>query len=293
MRITQSILIRNTISRVYENRDRMNSIQQRLSSQKKLEQASDNPVGYSKSSRYRNSLQQNEQFLKNIADADNWADTTSTSMEQLHEYAMQAIDLGMQATDGRNGADIRETLVASLRGLMEDAIAVGNTQYLGKSIFAGTNTKNSKPFEYDGTSVNYSGNDEKIYRRMTANRRDGINVTGQELMDTGFYQALADLINGLEINDDAAISDARQRLDDAEDEILSRTSLVGAFRNDLELIKNRLNQTNIDLQQYISEEEDANLEEELVKLKAEQIAYQAALQSTSDIMQLSILNYMK
>ncbi len=64
------------------------------------------------------------------------------------------------------------------------------------------------------------------------------------------------------------------------------------FSNNLQLIKDRLTTTNENFRKFISQEEDAVLEEELVNLKSQQVAYQATLQSTSEVMNLSILKFM-
>jgi len=84
MRITQSMILRNTLYRINQNRDEINKAQGRIATQKKIIQPSDDSLGFSQAVRFRRALSQNEQFLQNIQDAEAWVSTTSFSLDQLH-----------------------------------------------------------------------------------------------------------------------------------------------------------------------------------------------------------------
>ncbi len=291
MRITQSIIYRNTIARVFENRDELNAIQNRIATQKRVQKASDDPISFSRISRFRTAYEQNEQFLKNINDANSWTSTTSLALDQLHEYAIQAKSLIAQGSDGTASTDLRESIAQSLQGILEESVSLSNTQYLGKSVFAGTNTENEKPFVLTGLTVTYEGNTDHIYRKISSNVKMAINVDGQSIMDTRFFEVLESAITALRANDTTAINSAMQLMESAEDEILNLSTSVASKMNSIDLVENRLNNTNLDLAKYISEEEDVVLEEEVVRFKAEQLAYEAALQSASEVMKLNIMKF--
>lgn len=292
MRITQNMILRNTLSRVNDNRDEMNDIQGRISSQKRVQKASDDPLSFSRASRFRRSFEQNKQFIKNVEDADAWISTTSISLDQLHEYALQAYDLASRGADGTADAELRAQLADSVRGLLQDSVNLGNTQYLGKSIFSGTLTNEGEPFVLTGDVVTYQGNDEHIQRRVTENQTENINTTGQDLIDTDLFGSLSRLIAGLEANDETAINTSVDEMNTVKKNLLTLSTTTASRETNLLLIKYRLNSTNEKLISYISDEEDAVLEEEVVKFKSQETAYQAALQSASQIMGMNILNYL-
>ena len=292
MRITQNMILRNTLSRVNDNRDEMNETQGRISSQKRVQKASDDPLSFSRASRFRRSFEQNKQFIKNVEDADAWISTTSISLDQLHEYALQAYDLASRGADGTADAELRAQLADSVRGLLQDSVNLGNTQYLGKSIFSGTLTNEGEPFVLTGDVVTYQGNDEHIQRRVTENQTENINTTGQDLIDTDLFGSLSRLIAGLEANDETAINTSVDEMNTVKKNLLTLSTTTASRETNLLLIKYRLNSTNEKLISYISDEEDAVLEEEVVKFKSQETAYQAALQSASQIMGMNILNYL-
>jgi len=291
MRVTQSMILRSTLQRVNDNRDEMNDIQRRIATKKKVEKASDDPVSFSRSARFRKTLRQNSQYLRNVNDANAWTNMSSTGTEQLYEYAMKAVEHGIEAVDGKTTGDVRDVLIESIRGLLQESVSQANSQYMGKSIFAGTLTHEGEPFVLTGDVVTYQGNDESIERRVSQTQTEQINITGQQIMDSGYFDALTALIGALEIDD---LDEARNQIENlrsAENVILGLSSNLASTRSSLEMIENRLNKDNLNLTKYISENEDASLEEEYVRFNAEQITYQAALQSASEIMNMSIMDY--
>ncbi len=293
MRITQSMILRNTLYRVNYNRDEMNNIQRRISSQKKIQKPSDDAVGFSQAVRFRRAMERNKQYIKNIEDADGWAGTTSAALDQLYDYSLQAYDLAQKGADGSADAGIRASLAENIRGILEDSVAQANSQYMGKAIFAGTATREAEPFQLQSGVVTYNGNDEDIMHRISENVTKAINVTGQDLMDSGLFAALTATVTALENDDPDAVRTAMDLLKGAGKELLKHSTHIGALRTTLDMVKGRLENTNINLQDYISTVEDANMEEEIVRFKTQETAYQAALQSASHVLDMNILNYLK
>lgn len=292
MRITSAMFMRDAISRLFQSRADMIETQERISTQKKIEKPSDNPVGFSRAQRLHEALRQNEVFLKNIDDSEGWMDNTSALLDQLHQYAMDAVTQASHGLDAVTTDDVRQAIAAQLSGILQEAVSVGNSTYMGKNVFGGTETKLEEPFKQDGLDVTYEGNDAKIKRRISKQITMDINVSGKELMDTNFYSAMKETIEALQNGDQDAIKNAVDNLKKAEKNVLRLSTVYGSKVNNLQLIKDRLTTSNENFRKFISQEEDAVLEEELVNLKSQQVAYQATLQTTSEVMNLSILKYM-
>lgn len=293
MRITQNMILRNTLRSINDTRDDMHRAQGRIATQKRVTKASDDPLSFSRAQRFRRSFEQNKQFLRNTADAISWISTTELGLDQLYEYSLQAYDFASQGSDGSSNAEMRAQLAESVRGLLQDSVHLANSQYLGRSIFSGTMTDEAEPFVLTGDVVTYVGNDEKINRRITESFVEEINVTGQELMDTTYFDNLTALITALEADDDTAISTAMEQLYDAKKNVLTLTTQAASVETNLHLIQYRLNSTNDNLVAYISDEEDADMEEEIIRFKSQEIAYQAALQTASEIMRMNIMDYLR
>lgn len=292
MRVTSAMFMRNAIARLFQSRADMMKTQERIATQKKIEKPSDNPVGFSRTQRLHEAYRQNEVFLKNVDDSQAWMDNTSSLLDQLHQYAMDALTDATHGLDATATADIRKAIASQLTGILRESVSLANSTYMGKNTFGGTETKMKEPFQQNGLDVTYNGNDGKIKRRISKQIVMDVNVSGDELMNTNFFSAMKDTIQALESGGQETIKTAVENLKSAEKSVLRLSTVYGSQINNLQLIKDRLTTTNENFRKFISQEEDAVLEEELFNLKSQQVAYQATLQSTSEVMNLSILKLM-
>jgi len=292
MRITQAMITRNALLRVNQNRSNMAEIQEHIVTGRRINRASDDPTSFAKSERYKSTLQENEQYLTKIKSANGWINNSVSLLEQMSDISLQARDIANKGADGHSDADIRTTLAGNLDSLLNEMLALTNSQYLGKSVFAGTDTKTANPFVYAAGVVSYLGNDDQITRSYSESVEVTTNVTGQQIMDTGIFTAMTDLLTALNANDEAGIRTQIDTLKTSSEGILALTSEMGARSKNVELIQSRLEQSNFDLQTFLSEERDSKIDEEIVRFKAEEFAYQAALQATSTAMRMNIMQFL-
>jgi flagellar hook-associated protein 3 FlgL len=271
----------------------MNESQKAISTGKKLEKASDAPISFSRISHFKTAIYQNEQFLRSVAVANNWMDNSSISVQQIDSLIRDAKEFAQHGLDSMANADTRANLATSVSGIIEQAVDIGNTQYMGKNLFAGTLTKTGKPFEIVGDSVIYSGNADKIARSISETVSIDINITGQEIIDTGIFTALFDLRTALVNDDEDAIRSAYDTLNGLVDSVTTLKTSLDSMKNNVTLVQNRLEESNLYLSRYLADEENVDYEEEYVKFETEKMAYQAALQSASQVMNLNILNFLQ
>ncbi len=293
MRVTQTMLSRNALYRLGKRRENMDEIQNRISSGRQVQKASDDPTAFSRAERMTTRIAQNEQYMRNIDSSEAWLDNTVSLMQSLSEVVIQAKDVANRGADGQASADIRNTLADQADSLLQEALSIVNSQYLNKSVFAGTDTQTTTPFVETAGVVSYLGNDQSMSRSYSENVSIDINVDGQSIMDTGIFDAMSDLITALRADDEAAVRATIDDLKTAGDKLLGLTAEVGTRSSNLRLIRNRLEQTNIDLESFRSEARDARLDKEIVSFQTEQISYQAALQVTAKTINLNILQYLR
>jgi len=291
MRITQSMITRNALYRVQQNRTRMSEIQNRIATGKKVMKPSDDPTQFARAERFEAVLAQNDQYLNKIRHANNWINNSVSLLEQLNDIVLEGRDVANRGADGQSDAEIRSTLASKLDSLISETVAIANSQYLGKSVFAGTDTKTANPFIYASGVVSYIGNDQYMTRSYSETISVTINTSGQDLMNTGIFNAMTDLRDNLLADDEAAIRNSIDEMATAQKQLLNVTAEMGARSKNIFLIESRLEQSSLDIQGFLSEARDANLEEEIVRYKTEEFAYQAALQATSNAINLNIMQY--
>jgi len=292
MRITQNMMVNNALFRINKNRENLNSLHQSITTGKRIHNSSDDPQAYSKVSILKLEIAQNNQFLKNLNDAIGWVDETMSSLDQLNSIVSDLKAIAQKGSDGMLSANDRIALAKSVDGLIEQSISVLNTRYAGKYIFAGNETKGSNPFVLNSNVVQYNGNDELITRLISKDLQVDINTSGQKIQDTNYFQVLLDLKDALNNDDVPSIQTSIDELKSLSDEILNISTTAGSIRKSLALSEQRLDSTNLSLTALISREEDADLAEVIIKFEAEEMAYRAALQATSEVMKINLLDYL-
>ncbi|OQY02647.1 MAG: flagellar hook-associated protein 3 [Desulfobacteraceae bacterium 4572_130] len=107
----------------------------------------------------------------------------------------------------------------------------------------------------------------------------------------GVFNTLFDLKKALETDDIDGITRAMTRLDTHYESILSDTSDTGIKYNRIETKKQIMAEAKLSFTQRRSEIEDADIVAGILNLEAIKTAYNAALNSTAKIMNLSLVNY--
>jgi len=289
------MLTRNSLYRLAQRKQNMDDIQNRISSGRRIQRASDDPADFSKARRLETRISQNEQYLKNVELSEGWINNTVSLMQALSDIVIQAKDIANRGADGQADSEIRSTLASQATSLLNEAVDIGNSKYLGKNVFAGSKTKVSQPFVLggtNGTTVSYLGNDVRMSRKYSDTVSVEINVSGQELVDSGIFSAMENLITALQNDDATAVNATIDELKTAQDNLLSTTADIGARSSNLRLIRSRLEQSNIDMESFLSEARDARLDYEIVNFQNEQLSYQAALQVTSKTIKLNIMQFL-
>lgn len=159
MRITNQMMINNTMANIQVNKNQLSTIDNQLSTQKKISKPSEDPIVAIRALRLRSSLEQVTQYLdKNIPDASSWLDVTEGALNEansiitnLYQYCNQG------STDSYSTAE-RDTIATSLNKLKEAFYSQGDVDYAGRYVFSGFQT--DKPLTYqsnaDAENVNYT-----------------------------------------------------------------------------------------------------------------------------------------
>ena len=82
MRVTNSMLINTVLRDLNNNMSKMAKSQEQLSSGRRINRPSDDPVGIVSSLRLRTSLTELEQYKSNAEDATSWLETTDKALDE-------------------------------------------------------------------------------------------------------------------------------------------------------------------------------------------------------------------
>jgi len=293
------MITKSLLSSINQNRESMHSIQESITTGKRVERSSDDPVQFFRANRFRQSIKQNEQYLENLQDAEGWLQATSSNLDSMLSQVMTLRERAVQSADDSLSTENRLHMASEINNILEDLVNRANESFLDKNLFSGTKTTVDKPFlpsyNPDGSinSILYQGNTEKINRRISENFTININVTGQDILDTNIFDAALNLRTALENDNTNAISNMIDSIDTASDKMISLNATNGSLQQQLELAEDRLRTANLNLSAFISETEDVDLASAITQYNSEEMAYQAALQSTANILRLNIMDFLK
>lgn len=106
------------------------------------------------------------------------------------------------------------------------------------------------------------------------------------------FEALGQAIGFLESNSQSGAQEILDLCLAIDEHIGQARTTMGARLNRIESVKYQLDSLQLDENDRLSSLEDADLAEVMVKLSQQEIAYKSVLQSSSMIMQISLLNYL-
>jgi flagellar hook-associated protein 3 FlgL len=183
-------------------------------------------------------------------------------------------------------------MAQELDQIADSVKTIANTQYAGRYIFSGAATQTA-PFTVGGADT-YLGDTAVISREIGQNIQVPVNVTGDTVVSpllAAIRQAAIDLRAG---GTPANLSTTDlQAMDAATDAIQTTRSSVGARVNRLSAAEDRLQQLELAQTQQLSDTEDADVAQTMIDYSTQSAVYQAALKSGSQLIQPSLLDFLR
>ncbi|MCD4741893.1 MAG: flagellar hook-associated protein FlgL [Desulfobacteraceae bacterium] len=152
-----------------------------VSTQKRINEISDDPLGLSQVLTLKNSLGNLDQIERNINMGKSWITSIENAMDSINDLILDAkVDVTRLANDSIT-ADERRDTITKIDHLITQIVNLGNTQVNGSYIFSGTETNTiSLKSNSDLTEVVYNGNDTPFEIRTDRNSGVKVGRNGKE-----------------------------------------------------------------------------------------------------------------
>jgi flagellar hook-associated protein 3 FlgL len=270
-----------------------------VSTGKRIEKLSDDPVGAAYSIRYSTDIVKENQYLSNIEASDEILTATETALSSANEVIGRIRDLTVQAAGAASSETSRQSIQVEMEQLKEELINLGNTTYNGRYIFSGYKT-DKELLDTNGKYAITVEDIEKINYQVSENNIMQVNTLGTEIFGLGKEgdkpKIIADidkLINAVSSGNSEEISKSLADLDDAQDKILAGMTEIGGKMNRLELAKSRVTNNVTYLEEAKSLNDDVDAAEAVTNLYMEKATYSAALQIGATVIQQSLLDFLR
>lgn len=298
VRVTQNMLNGNMLRNLHNSMRTMDNLQHQLSSGSKIAKPSDDPVVAARGMFYRSSLMENDQYIRNVDEAQSWMDMTDSTMDEVGNVMKRIKELLVYSGDGAISPADLNTMASEVRELKTHLGTLANQQINGKYIFAGTDT-NIPP--YDPTANGGKGdfvstNSSPINLEVSQNVFVTSNINAQNLFNypnnaNNMFKVLDNIIT--ELSNGRSAAQFITGIDQQFDKLLAERASLGASVNRVDLIAERLKGQEVNITGLMSKNEDADMAKVMTELKTQESVHNAALGSGARIIQPTLLDFLR
>lgn len=156
MRITNKVMQNNSLNNINTNKLLQDKLSTQMSTQKKVNRPSDDPVVAVRALRLRTNVNQITQYYgKNVPDAESWLDLTADAISSMTEVVTSMYENATKGSNENLTTEDKEIILTQLKSLRDEVYSTGNTDYAGRYIFTGYRTDTTLTFTED-TAKKYS-----------------------------------------------------------------------------------------------------------------------------------------
>jgi flagellar hook-associated protein 3 FlgL len=301
-RITSNMISRSVLNDLNDVSTRLAKTQQQMSSGKQITRPSDDPYGTSRALTLRSDVAGTQQYQRNVSEATAWQNVTDAALSKISDSINRARELAIGGASDSAGQSARNAAAAEIDQLIASVKQEANASYGGRYVFSGTAT-DVRPYDVNGAD-SYAGDSGTVAREIGPSVSVQVNVLGSDVLGQGQGAADGKLLDVLRNISDhlksgtAADANTLRTTDlkglDTNLDLLSQTrATVGATTNRLDSADSRLQEVEGSLTKLLSDVEDADMAKTAVDYSMQQSVYQSALHAGANIVQQSLLDFLR
>ncbi|MBN1142136.1 MAG: flagellar hook-associated protein FlgL [Deltaproteobacteria bacterium] len=318
MKATQGTTYRTLQAELNRQSLKLNNLRNMVSTGKRINRASDDPAAISPVLESRKQIRANDTYLNTLGMAQDKLKIQDSYLDQEIDVLTRAKELAINAVNATLDPQSLSTLADQIASLRTELIDSANAQVEGKYIFAGYR-ENVKPFQlnaaydpalYDPANsatwpVQYSGDGNPIRLEISPGEVLEVSLAGSDVfmgdadndgaVDAGRYDVFATLTQveeAIRADDPTAVNALLEDLDQGLSQVSRLRGAMGVNAQRVESAMDHLEEIKLNYQETLSRYEDADLVESIALMTQQETAFEAALQVTSRVAQLSILDFL-
>jgi flagellar hook-associated protein 3 FlgL len=169
-------MIFDQLSRSLQNNlNDYSSLNERIATGKKINKPSDDVVGLTQAMGYRLSISANDQFKRNISEANSQLNFANTVLDTVSSAIQQAKNAAIKGASGPLDPTTTTSLTAVTAQLRDQMLNLGNSEFRGRHIFAGFLTNQNA---YNAATYAYQGDAGVMNVQIDSNAALPVNVPG-------------------------------------------------------------------------------------------------------------------
>ncbi|MCX6833603.1 MAG: flagellar hook-associated protein FlgL, partial [candidate division Zixibacteria bacterium] len=180
MRVTNNMVTNQVVFNVQRSLQRFMTLQTSMSSGKRINKPSDDPVGTLRDLDYRTELSKIGQFQDNVSQGQNWLSSYDGILDDVKLLLSDAKDVALAMSNDTYDTAQRQSAANEIDTALDRLIQLSDSQIGGRRMFSGFRTK-LNPFRVGSHGVTYLGDDGRIELEIESQVRQATNLTGAEV----------------------------------------------------------------------------------------------------------------
>jgi flagellar hook-associated protein 3 FlgL len=323
-RITAQMIGNSTVTTIDNDLNQLDKTQEELSTGYQINEPSDNPYGAALTLSLSGQISAYGSYQTNISESTASVETASSSLESIQQVVATVRELTVEgANDTMSATDLQDAaqeVLQSIGQIKESADA----QYDGSYVFAG-DAVTTQPWDTNATAADpptedqYNGNQNTINTAIGPSTQLQVNANLYSVLGNGntggtaatssngggavnadgsggMLATMRMIYNDLTGTNGGTQNDLENQLTNLDTNISALESVqatVGATQDRLEMAGSRLTALTTTDTSELGDVQDTDMAAATVQFSTEQAGYQAALQSTADIIQTSLMNFLQ
>ena len=179
LRVTNSMMGNLVNFNMQRSLSRFVELQTQMSSGRRINKPSDDPLGTLRDLYYRAELKSIAQLRRNISVASNWQQDYDTVMADAKDMLSNASELAVSMSNATYDETARAAAAIEVRSIYDRLISLSNTELAGKTVFSGYKT-DEPAFVGTRTGATFLGNDGAMEVAVDSGLSVQYNLIGSE-----------------------------------------------------------------------------------------------------------------
>ncbi|MDJ0782879.1 MAG: flagellar hook-associated protein FlgL [Desulfosarcinaceae bacterium] len=285
MRVSNKMLADNITANLFRQTEQIVRKQREVYTGKRINSASDDPIGIGQALRHRKTIAAIEQYQTNIKEARMRIEHDETIFDTVEKLLQQAVDMSLDTN-----VDNRLLYAEQVSDIREEILQLANSKMGDDYIFGGYQT-GTEPFLSDGTYVGDGG--EKAYS-IANNIQIDLKTDGSDIFQGAHdvFAVLDQLSTDLTSGTAADIASHAAPLNEVIDHLETVRAQASAAYQRLELTDAHWGTYKVNVENMLSSIEDVDPAEVIVELQALQTAYETSLATSAKIIQPNLMQFL-
>lgn len=273
--------------------EKLAEISRQLSTGRRINKPSDDPIGVRQTINMRNLRAGMEQYRENLHTAKGALGYTDNTAKDMNDLMREGYQLAIQGASSSTDQNGRNAMAAQISSIQTRLIDLANTRdAAGGYLFSGQRTS-VKPYVLIGSTLTFNGDTNSKFVETGPGEQMQTNVSGEPMI-TEMYNRLESLKSNLMGGQIGALSGVDiANMQASMDTISSVRASIGARLSTVDDLDLQWQRRADELTISISDVEDVDMSEAVVKYQQANQAYTAALTVAGQGFRLSLMDFIQ